>query len=43
MKTWDRLRGWWWWIWTGHSSRRAARRALEQDVRRFNGEVLWRD
>ncbi len=38
----QRLCGAWWWLWTGDPSPSATRRRLEEDVRRFGGEVSWR-
>lgn len=37
------LRRFWWWLFTGHNSLERVRRALEEDVRRFGGKVLWED
>ncbi len=39
----DALRQFWWWLWTGRTSLEAQRRALEEDCRRFGGQVTWTD
>jgi len=33
----------WWQLWTGYGSLEETRRALEEEVRRFNGRVTWED
>jgi hypothetical protein len=38
-----RLSVFWWWLWTGYGSLEETRRALEEEVRRFNGRVTWDD
>ena len=37
----ESIRRWWWWLFTGHDSLEANRRAIEEDARRFGGEVHW--
>lgn len=39
----DALRAFWWWLWTSHDSRESVRREIEEQARRFGGEVTWRD
>jgi hypothetical protein len=38
---WEAIRAWWWRLWTGEPSLAAKRRALEEEVRRFDGRVTW--
>ena len=38
----ERLWLWWWNLWTGDASEHATRRRLEEEVRRFGGDVHWR-
>lgn len=33
----------WWEAWTGDKDEHATRNRLEHEVRRFNGEINWRD
>lgn len=32
---------WWWWLCTGDASQAATRRRIEEEARRFGGEVRW--
>lgn len=36
-----RLWLWWWNLWTGDASEEATRRRLEEEARRFGGEIRW--
>jgi len=39
----DKFSTFWWILWTGYGSLDETRRALEEEVRRFNGRVIWDD
>jgi hypothetical protein len=37
----DRVWLFWWHLWTGDANEQATRRRLEEEVRRFGGQVQW--
>jgi hypothetical protein len=41
MKIIESIVRWWWWLWTGYPSLDSKRHAIEEEARRFGGEVRW--
>lgn len=39
----ERLWLWWWNLWTGDRSEAETRRRIEEEARRFGGQVAWSD
>ena len=37
----EAVRQFWWWLFTGHKSLASVRRGIEEEARRFGGEVHW--
>jgi hypothetical protein len=41
MKIIESISRFWWWLWTGHHTLDSKRHAIEEEARRFGGEVRW--